>query len=103
MPTPKQPQDRKAKAEAKGADITFAHDGHRYVIPRDRADNVELFEMIEDGKNFAAARAFLGTEQWSEFKNSVRTADDRVPSEPTERFLNALMEALGNSAASPTS
>lgn len=103
MPAPKKPQDHKAKAEAQGADLSFDFDGTTYVIPRDRADNIELFELIEDEKNFSAARAFLGPEQWRQFKDSVRTPDGRVPGEPTERFLNTLMEALGNSQASPTS
>jgi hypothetical protein len=100
----KKPTDRAAKAEAKGEDITLTFEGAKYVIPRDRADNVELFELIEDDKAFSAARAFLGVEQWQAFKDSIRLPDGRVPGEPTERFLNALMVAIGGgSEDSPNS
>ena len=98
MPAPKKPQDRQAKAEGKNADLSFDFDGTVYTIPRDHADNIELFELIEDGKNILAARAFLGAKQWDQFKDSVRTPDGRVPAEPTERFLNLLMVAIGGGA-----
>ena len=101
--TAKKPADHAAKAEAKGEDIRFDFDGVEYVIPRETADNVELFELIEDGKNFAVARMFVGKEQWSAFKDRVRLPDGRVPGEPTDRFLNAIMAALGNLKASSSS
>lgn len=108
--TAKKPTDHAAKAEAKGEDITFDFDGTQYVIPRDTVDNVELFELIEDGKNFQVARMFVGAKQWDAFKDSVRLPDGRVPGEPTDRFLNAITAATGggsvespNSSASPTS
>lgn len=100
--TAKKPQDH-AKAEAEGEDIRFDFDGVEYVIPRETADNVELFELIEDGKNFAVARTFVGIKQWSAFKDSVRLPDGRVPGEPVDRFLGTIMEALGNLKASSSS
>lgn len=110
MPVPsaaKKPTDhaaKAAKAEAKNEDIRFDFEGIEYVIPRDNADNIELYEFIEDEKNFKVARMFLGAEQWSAFKDRIRLPDGRVPSEPTERFLNALMGVLGEKpSASPTS
>lgn len=99
----KQPQDRQAKAEAKQQDASFVFDGQRYTIPREQLDNVELMEMLEDGKTVTAIRGYVGLDQWARFKDQVRTPDGRVPGEPTERFLNLLMEQLPNSEASSTS
>ena len=104
MAAPKKPQDHQAKAEAKGADIEFEFDGQPYVIDRECADNMELFEFIEDEKHMKALRGFVGAEQWSRFKDQVRTPDGRVPAKPTERFLNMVMAAIGGgSVESPNS
>ena len=107
MPVPstaKKPADHAAKAEAKNEDLRFDFEDVEYVIPRENADNIELYEFIEDGKNFTVAKMFLGAVQWAAFKERIRLPDGRVPSEPTERFLQALMGVLGEKpSASPTS
>lgn len=110
MPAPRKPQDHLVKAEAQQADIVFDYAGEHYTIKRANADNLELMEFVEDEKYFSAIRGYLGPDQWAKWKDSVRLEDGRVPTEPFEPFMNALMVAIGggsaespNSAASPTS
>jgi hypothetical protein len=110
MAEPKKPQDRLAKREAQIKDAEFDYNGIHYSIPADRLDDIEIFELIEDGFNIRAVRQYLGVEQWQEFKDSVRTDDGRVPAEPTNEFLDIVMSHVGggssespNSAASRTS
>jgi len=104
MAAAKKPQDHLAKAEAREEDAVFDFDGVTYTIPRAQLDNVELLEMIEDGKNITAMRGYVGAEQWAKFKDQVRTPDGRVPGEPTGRFLDLVTAQINpNSQASPTS
>ena len=97
------PQDHKVKDEAKSRDVTLDHEGRTYTITADAIDDLELFEMIEDGKQLTALRRFLGAEQWSAFKDSVRGDSGKVRMSDAEDFLNKLMEALGNLNASQPS
>lgn len=90
----KAPQDH-LKAEADPGPLRFTFDGVAYVVPRENADNMELFELIEDGKSLSAARAFVGADQWREFKDRVRLPDGRVPAAPVNGFLEALMDSIG--------
>lgn len=103
----KAPQDRKAKArkaEVTGAvrDASFEYHGRTYMVTSEAANDLELFEAVEDGKEMTAVRSVLGAEQWQAFKDDHRTDTGRVPLEPVEGFIHALMGALGlgNSAAS---
>ncbi|MGZ4530728.1 MAG: hypothetical protein ACXVXP_00080 [Mycobacteriaceae bacterium] len=94
---PSTPQDHKkkaAKAEATGEPITFTFDDVDYSIARESADNLELFEFIEDEKYISAIRGFLGNDQWSRFKESQRDDAGRVSAERFEEFLNGLMAAI---------
>lgn len=91
-----------AKAEALDQDISLSFHDRHYVIPRANADDVELFEAIEDEHYITAVRGFLGREQWGDFKDAHRV-DGRVPMSALEEFLNALLEAVGNRSASPSS
>lgn len=98
MANVKQPQDHKArKAEAQDLDenIEFEYDGTTYTVERANLDNLELFEAIEDQQYIKATRGFIGRDQWEKFKDVHRTEDGRVPMEPLEGFLEALMEAVG--------
>ena len=104
----KQPEDHKAKAAAKaevdGAPIEVDFGDEHYTIDRDQADNLELMEFVEDEQYIKAIRGYLGRAQWDRWKDSVRTADGRVPAASFEEFLNVIMEAIGgNSEGSATS
>lgn len=98
MPAPRKPQDHlAARAEAKATPrvITFEHDGLTYTVTSEAAEDVELFEAIEDEKYMSAVRGFLGREQWAAFKDAHRTPAGRVPMPAMESLLNALMGAIG--------
>lgn len=101
----KRPADHKpAKAEARSEPIEVDFEGEHYVIDRENADNLELFELVEDEKYLSAIRGFLGAEQWSKWKDAHRDDQGRVRSASFEPFLDAVMVAIGgNSSASPTS
>lgn len=100
----KKPQDHKkkaTKADALQADIHLEHDGVEYVIRRQDADDLEIFELVEEDKAILATRAFLGDAQWERFKDSQRNEAGRVPLTAFNDFLDALMGAIGgNSSAS---
>lgn len=103
MATPKEPQDRKAKDEARGRDVTFTYGGVEYVIDRGNADNLELMEFVEDEQYIRAIRGYLGPDQWAKWKASVRDEKGRVPTDGFEPFMQAVMDAIGgkgNSSAS---
>lgn len=94
--TAKKPQDRLAKGEVKRPkSIEFEHGGRTYSISPDVADNLELFEAIEDEKYMTAIRGFVGPEQWQLYKDDHRTPDGRVPVEGFEEFLNKVTAAIG--------
>jgi len=107
----KRPQDHQAKAEAKGRDITVIYDDHTYVITRENADDVELFEEIERDHVLAAMRGFIGDEQWTFWKDTHRGPNGKVSmTVEFDSFMNAILDAIGggsvkspNSEASPTS
>lgn len=104
MPAPKKPQDHQAKAEAKRQSIDFSFGGVEYSITREDADDVELYELVEEGKYILATRGYLGQEQWDRFKDANRNAAGKVSMQTFNDFLDAAMEAIGgNSGASPTS
>jgi hypothetical protein len=97
----KAPQDRlpkqTAKTEAEGSDIQVEWQGIAYTIDRDNANNLELFEFVEDEKYIKAIRGYLGEDQWAKWKDSVRDDHGRVPADGFEGFLNAIMAAVGGS------
>lgn len=95
-------QDSPAKAEAKGKDISVPFEGVTYVITRENADDVEIYERVEDGNYITAVRGFLGAEQWEKFKDAHRV-DGRVSMTAFNAFLDAAMDAVGNRNASPDS
>jgi len=106
MPVPetaKKPQDHKAaKAEAKGEDIAFDHDGVTYTIERDVADDVEILELIGDMTTNPillpkVVRTMLGLVQWAAFKDSHRNAKGRIPSDELRRLFEAIDDAAGKS------
>lgn len=86
------------KAEAHPEEIqtvTFTYGDREYTIERDRLNNIELFEAIEDQRYITATKGFLGDDQWEAFKDANRTEDGRVPMEHLEGLLNAMMKAVG--------
>lgn len=101
------PQDHAAKTEARSQFIEFDYDERHYKVDRENANNIELFEFVEDEQYTKALRGFLGLDQWKQWKDSVRDSKGRVPSEQFEPFLQAVMDAIGgskgNSSASPGS
>lgn len=104
MPAPasaKKPTDRlPAKAEAKDEPIIVEFDGETYTIDRDNADNLELFEFIEDEKYMSAIRGFVGPEQWAKYKDAHRDEKGRVPAATFQDFLQIVMDAIGGAGNS---
>ena len=94
---------RRAEAADEPLLIEFDYDGDRYTITRENADDLELYEAIEDEKYLTAVRGFLGPEQWAAFKDRHREGG-RVKASALEPFLELLMEKIGqgNSSASPS-
>jgi len=110
MAAPRKPQDHAAKAEAKGEDVKFDHEGVHYVIDRDNVNNLELMEFVDDEKWIPAIRGYIGRDQWVKFKNANRDDKGRVDADAFEPFMTAVMAAIGgeaegspSSSASPTS
>ncbi len=69
-------QKEEAKAETQDLGHSFTYDGETYWIqPADNWD-IEIFELIEDGKLVKACRLMLGDKQWSLFKSKPRKAKD---------------------------
>ena len=103
--TAKTPTDhaaKAAKAEAKGEDIAFDHDGVTYAIERDVVDDVEILELIGDMTTNPillpkVVRTMLGTAQWAAFKDSHRNAKGRVPSDELRGLFEAIDDAAGKS------
>lgn len=93
---PKLPQDHQAKAEAQGNDITVVYDDHAYIISRENADDVELFEEIEKDHVMAALRGFLGEAEWAFWKDSHRGTNGKVSiMDELTPFMDAIMSAIG--------
>ena len=85
--------------------------GKDYTIAKEDVDDVELFELIEDGKSITACRQILGSERWAQFKEDARDPHTgKVKMETFNDFLNEVMsgiararrEPAGNSSASPS-
>lgn len=91
----KKPQDRQAKAEARGQFLEVEHDGITYEIDRDNTDNIELMEFVEDGKYITAIKGYIGEDQWQKFKDASRDEKGRVRSADFEPFLQAVMNVIG--------
>lgn len=104
MPAPasaKKPTDRlPAKAEAKDEPIVVEFDGETYTIDRENADNLELYEFLEDEKYMTATRGFLGLDQWAKYKDAHRDEKGRVTSEGYEEFMQAVIDAIGGAGNS---
>lgn len=84
--------------------LQIMYKGHQYTIARENVDDVEIFELIEDGKSLSALRAMVGPVQWARFKDDARNDQGRVTMTEMNDFLNLCMEAIGgaqgNSSAS---
>lgn len=92
----KQPEDHQAPAEETSAQpINVEHNGVQYAIDPGNANNLELFEFVEDEQYMKATRGFLGAEQWAKYKDSIRDEQGRVPADDFEAFLNKVMSAIG--------
>lgn len=79
---------------------TLEYGEQTYTIRADAMDDIEILEFIEDEKYILALRRMLGKEAWTQFKNSVRTPDGRVPSAPLEAFMEKVMKTLDPQDAS---
>lgn len=80
------------KAEATEESVKFKFGGHTYIVPPQSEWPVSVAFAIEEGRNFAAARAILGDRQWSTFEANHKMGD-------LEAFFTELGEAIG---ANPT-
>lgn len=71
--------------------------GQTYVIEGADVDDLELFELIEDGKGITAVRQILGPERWAAFKANQRAknAQGKITMEVFNDFLQALMDSIG--------
>lgn len=94
----KKPQDRAAKAEAKRDVIEVEHHGLTYTIERENADDVELFEHLEQDHVMTALKGFLGPVQWAKFKNAHRGANGKVSVSEIEPLLDSILTAIGGGA-----
>ena len=98
----KKPQDRAAKAEAKGDDLVITYNGAEYVIERAVVDDVEFFELVADmdAKPYILTKIvqmLLGAKQYEAFKNANRDDAGRVSIDHLAAFFNAADNVAGNS------
>lgn len=96
--TPAQAAKKEAQAKPEEANISFEYEGETYEIDRAAFTDLELIEAVEDEHFVQATRGYLGKEQWSKFKNTIRGEDGRVPVEKLEPFLQKLMDVLAGNA-----
>lgn len=82
--------------EALDRPLVIEYDGHTYTIDRDEIE-VDAFEHIERKNYVLALISLLGEQQWEAYKQRHPKAVDLEP------FLEAVMAAMGNWSASPTS
>lgn len=61
-------------AEVVNLGNSFAYDGETYWISPAETWDLEIFELIEDGKMVTACHKMVGDEQWKKFKAKPRTA-----------------------------
>lgn len=92
-------QPKKAKKAKhnplKGRALHVTFKGVAYDLQASDVDDLEIFELIEDGKAVTALRQILGPERWATFKESARGENGRVTMATTNDFLNAIMSAIG--------
>lgn len=81
-------------------EVTIEYNGEEYTVRQDALDDVEMLEAVEDERYVTVIRKVVGKDQWTKFKESVRTADGRVPTKPFEEFLSIVMESVGPTDAS---
>lgn len=85
-----------SRAAAKDAPVVFEYEDLTYTITRADADNLEIFELIEDDQLIRATRALLGPKQWEQWKDAQRDPKTRtVPVTAFSKFLDAVMDAIG--------
>lgn len=89
------PKQNTAKSEGQGRDIVAEFNGETYAITRDRADNLEIMEFVEDQEYIKALRGYLGRDQWDRWKEQARDEDGIVRMGAFEEFLNSIMTAIG--------
>ncbi len=80
-----------AVVEAKSETVKFTYGGTEYECPNssDIMDALEFMLAAEDGHDLQMARALLGPQQWRNFANKHRKADD------ARKMINAWSEAAG--------
>lgn len=100
----RKPQDHlpknTAKSEGEGRDIVAEFNGETYTITKDRADNLEIMEYVEDQEYIKALRGYLGLEQWATWKEQARDDDGIVRMSAFEQFLDSIMKAIGGAKES---
>ena len=81
---------------------TFTFRDVTYTVPRNAMDDLEVLEALEDEKFITVIRKTIGDTQWKAYKESVRTADGRLPLTQSgfEEFLDTMMKALDPTIAS---
>lgn len=89
------PKQNPAKAEAQGRDLVVDFEGTAYSITRDRADDLEIMEFVEDQNYIKALRGYLGLEQWNAWKDQARGEDGIVRTSTFEELLDSIMKAIG--------
>lgn len=63
-------------AEVVNLGNSFTFDGQTYWIQAAETWDLEIFELIEDGKLVKACHLMLGDKQWAQFKAKPRKAKD---------------------------
>jgi hypothetical protein len=95
----KAPADHQAKKNEADPgnpdDIVFEYEGHTYVIEAGAFDDIEIAELLEEGKNILVIRQILGADQWQAWKDRARGENGRTKASDAEPFLRALFGAAG--------
>lgn len=97
---PQDPKTKMARILSDARDRTVEYDGSTYTISSSALDDVEVVEMLEDGKYISAVRRLVGADSWECFKAAYRTDDGRVPMSALEGFLQAVMGGADSQVAS---
>lgn len=84
------------QAEATESTITFTYDGEDYTFDPGTF-TLDMIEADEAGKTLTVVRTILGEEQYQAYKARHPLASD------LGEFRLALINAMGNSEASPSS
>lgn len=88
--------DEPDQPASSGRIVTLDYDGHTYTFDADEV-TLDALEDFENQRYIRAIRGVLGDDQWAAYKSHHPKAVD------LNRFVAALVEALGNSSASPAS